>query len=172
MLFKNFKKSFFLLLLLFIIPINVLAYSDRIIAGGENIGITLNSDGILIVGTYEVNGTSPAKEAGLKTGDVIQKINNNSVSTIEDMATEINKVKDEKITVTYSRNNKEKNTTLNLYKDENDIYKSLKSVSSSSSCDVVQLDIKDNIATIYASNNVKYEFNLETLTFKAVAYWE
>ncbi len=123
MLFKNFKNSFFLLLLLFIIPINVLAYSDRIIAGGENIGITLNSNGILIVGTYEVNGTSPAKEAGLKTGDVIQKINNNSVSTIEDMATEINKVKDEKITVTYSRNNKEKNTTLNLYKDENDIYK-------------------------------------------------
>ena len=61
---------------------------------------------------------------------------------------------------------------LKYYDFENDIYKSLKSVSSSSSCDVVQLDIKDNIATIYASNNVKYEFNLETLTFKAVAYWE
>lgn len=61
---------------------------------------------------------------------------------------------------------------LKYYDFKNDIYKSLKSVSSSSSCDVVQLDIKDNIATIYASNNVKYEFNLETLTFKAVAYWE
>ena len=124
MLSKKLKKSFFLLLLfLFIIPINVFAYSDKIIVGGQNIGISLNSQGILIVGTYEVNGTSPAKEAGLKTGDIIKKINNNDVSNIEQMATEINKLKEEKIKLTYSRNHKEKETTLNLYKDENNIYK-------------------------------------------------
>lgn len=124
MLLKKLKKSIFLLLLfLFIIPINVFAYSDKIIVGGQNIGISLNSKGVLIVGTYEVNGTSPAKEAGLKTGDIIEKINGNQISNIEQMATEINKVKEEKITLTYIRNNKEKNTTLNLYKDENNIYK-------------------------------------------------
>ena len=61
---------------------------------------------------------------------------------------------------------------LKYYDFENDIYKSLKSNGSSSYCVVEKLDIKDNIATIYASNNVKYEFNLDTLTFKAVAYWE
>ena len=72
MLLKKIKKSIFLLLLFnIIIPINVLAYSDKIIAGGQNIGIALNSDGVLIVGTYEVKDTSPAKEAGLKTGDII-----------------------------------------------------------------------------------------------------
>ena len=124
MLLKNFKKSIFLLILfLFIIPINVFAYSDKLIVGGQNIGITLNSKGILIVGTYEVNNTSPAKEANLKTGDIITRINGNKVSTIEEMATEINKVKDEKITVNYLRNDKEKETTLDLYKDENNIYK-------------------------------------------------
>ena len=124
MLLKKFKKSFFLLLLfLFIIPINVFAYSDKIIVGGQNIGISLNSKGVLIVGTYEVNGTSPAKEAGLKTGDIIEKINGNNISNIEQMATEINKVKEEKINLTYLRDNKEKETTLNLYKDENNIYK-------------------------------------------------
>ena len=124
MLLKKFKKSIFLLLLfLFIIPINVFAYSDKIIVGGQNIGISLNSKGVLIVGTYEVNGTSPAKEAGLKTGDIIEKINGNQISNIEQMATEINKVKEEKISLTYLRNNKEKETTLNLYKDENNIYK-------------------------------------------------
>ena len=96
MLLKKFKKSIFLLLLfLFIIPINVFAYSDKIIVGGQNIGISLNSKGVLIVGTYEVNGTSPAKEAGLKTGDIIEKINGNQISNIEQMATEINKVKEE-----------------------------------------------------------------------------
>lgn len=124
MLLKKFKKSIFLLLLfLFIIPINVFAYSDKIIVGGQNIGISLNSKGVLIVGTYEVNGTSPAKEAGLKTGDIIEKINGNKISNIEQMATEINKVKEEKISLTYLRDNKEKETTLNLYKDENNIYK-------------------------------------------------
>ena len=124
MLLKKFKKSIFLLLLfLFIIPINVFAYSDKIIVGGQNIGISLNSKGVLIVGTYEVNGTSPAKEAGLKTGDIIEKINGNQISNIEQMATEINKVKEEKISLTYLRDNKEKETTLNLYKDENNIYK-------------------------------------------------
>ena len=124
MFFKKIKKSIFLLLLfLTIIPINVLAYSDRIIAGGQNIGISLNSNGILIVGTYEVNNTSPAKEAGLKTGDIIEKINGNQVSSIENMATEINKIQNENIKITYSRNNKKKETTLKLYKDENSIYK-------------------------------------------------
>ncbi len=124
MYLKKFKKSIFLLLFfLTIFPINVLAYSDRIIAGGQNIGISLNSDGVLIVGTYEVNNTSPAKEAGLKTGDIIEKINGNQISSIEDMATEINKLKDESIEITYKRENKEKETNLKLYKDENNIYK-------------------------------------------------
>ena len=124
MLSKKLKKSFFLLLLfLFIIPINVFAYSDKIIVGGQNIGISLNSQGILIVGTYEVNGTSPAKEAGLKTGDIIEKINGNPVASIEDMANEINKVKDENIKITYKRKQKQNETTLKLYKDEHNIYK-------------------------------------------------
>ena len=123
MLFKIKKSIFLLLLFLFIIPANAFAYSDRIIAGGQNIGISLNSKGVLIVGTYEVNGTSPAEDADLKTGDIIEKINGNKISTIEDMATHLNKVKDQEITVTYLRNNKENETTLNLYKDEKNIYK-------------------------------------------------
>ena len=39
------------------------------------------------------------------------------------MATQINKVQDNKINISYLRNNKEKETILNLYKDENNIYK-------------------------------------------------
>ena len=84
MFLKKLKKMVLLLLFfLIIIPANALAYSDRIIAGGQNIGISLNSDGVLIVGTYEVNNTSPAKEAGLKTGDIIEKINGNQISQSE-----------------------------------------------------------------------------------------
>ncbi len=57
---------------------------------------------------------------------------------------------------------------LKYYDFENDIYKSLKSTS----CTIVDISIEGNIVTIYTSDNVKYEFNLDTLAFKAVAYWE
>lgn len=124
MLLKKFKKSIFLFLLsLYILPSSVFAYSDRIIASGQNIGITLNSKGVLIVGTYDINGNSPASDAGLKTGDSLVKINGNEVTSIENMANQINETKNEEVTITYSRDNKLKNTKLKLYKDESGVYK-------------------------------------------------
>ena len=60
----------FILSLLLFIPLRLYAYSDYIIASGENIGIKLMSDGIIIVGTYDVGGNNPATEAGLKVGDI------------------------------------------------------------------------------------------------------
>ena len=120
-----FKKSIIALLLMFIIPINAVAYSDKIIAGGENIGITLNFRGVLIVGSYNVNGENLAKKANLKNGDIITKINNNQINNIDEMAEQINEVAKNNlpIKITFVRNNEEKNTTLNLTKDENGIYK-------------------------------------------------
>ena len=120
-----FKKIIIALLLMFIIPINAVAYSDKIIAGGENIGITLNFRGVLIVGSYNVNGENLAKKANLKNGDIITKINNNQINNIDEMAEQINEVAKNNlpIKITFVRNNEEKNATLNLTKDENGIYK-------------------------------------------------
>ena len=112
-----------LLLALTIIPTNTLAYSNEIIASGENIGISLNSKGVLIVGTYEINGTNIADKAGLKKGDIIQSINNEKIDNIKEMASKINENADNPLTIKYMRNGKEKETTLNLYKDENGTYK-------------------------------------------------
>lgn len=123
MFFKNFKTKITLLLLTFIIPINALAYSDKIIVGGENIGITLNSKGILIVGTYDVNGISPAENAGLKSGDSISNINGEDVNTIDDMATKINEANSDEINIQYIRDKKTYNTKLKLHKDDSNIYK-------------------------------------------------
>jgi len=122
--FKNFRKTVIMLLLsFFIIPINALAYSDKIIVGGENIGITLNSNGVLIVGVYDVDGNSPATEAGLKTGDVITEVNKKEVNSIEDMASKINNSSDGSVDVGYMRNGKKQTATLKLTKDENNVYK-------------------------------------------------
>ena len=57
MFFKILKNKILLpsLLALFIIANTILAYSDYIIAGGENIGIELKSDYVLVVGSYDIN---------------------------------------------------------------------------------------------------------------------
>lgn len=119
---KKIKIKFLILLTSFIMPISILAYSDYIIPGGENIGIEIKSKGVMIVGLYEVNGKFLATESGLKVGDVITKINDQKVETIDDMTNEISK-SDEKIKINYLRNNKEEITTMNLVKDENNVYK-------------------------------------------------
>ena len=112
MFFKKIKKSLSLILLtIFIIPINILAYSDYIIPGGENIGIEVKTNGVLVVGVYEINGKYPSIEAGIKVGDIISKVDNNNISSIKDLSSLLNK---EKVSISYIRNGKEYETILNL----------------------------------------------------------
>lgn len=125
MFFKKIKNTTILLLLsLFIIPTYALAYSDYVIAGGENIGIELNSSGIIIVGTYSINNINPAKEAGLQNGDKIIKINNKDVDNISNMLSVIEKSNNkEELSITYLRGTKENITNIKLVKSDDNIYK-------------------------------------------------
>lgn len=122
MILKKFKKFFIIILTSFIMPISVLAYSDYIIAGGENIGIEINSKGIMVVGLYEIDGKYKASEAGIKIGDLIVSINDKKVETIDEM-TKIISESNEKIKIGFMRDNKLDYTTMELVKDENDVYK-------------------------------------------------
>ena len=125
MTLKKFFKTFILLLLALIsMPSFVFAYSDYLIPGGENIGIELHADGVLIVGLYKVDENYPGKEAGLKIGDKITAINGEKVSTINEMVSKINELKTTgTIKITYERNEEEATTDLSIRKDENDVYK-------------------------------------------------
>lgn len=126
MFFKKIKNNILLTLIftLLIIPNYALAYSDYIVVGGENIGIELNSKGVIIVGTYEVNGINPAKEANLRAGDKIIKINNKDVINIEEMLKVIeNSNNKSNIKITYLRGNKTNDTSLKLSKSSDNIYK-------------------------------------------------
>ena len=117
---KKLKIKFLILLTSLIMPISILAYSDYIIPGGENIGIEIKSKGVMVVGLYEVNGKYLTKD--LKIGDMITKINDQKVETIDDM-TKLIGSSNETIKINYIRDNKEETTTMNLVKDENNIYK-------------------------------------------------
>lgn len=120
MFLKIFKKTFLLILLTLIsIPINVLAYSDYIIAGGQNIGIEIKSKGVLVVGTYKVNNQNLAYESGIRTGDVIVSIDDQKVLNIEDMVSKINQTIDGNIKIGYIRNDLTKYTNLKMYKEDN-----------------------------------------------------
>lgn len=122
---KKAKKLCLLLLIsLTLLPSNVYAYSDYIIASGKNIGIELNATGIIIVGTYNVENVNPAKDAKLQTGDKIIRINDIKVESIAEMINLIEKNNlTNKIKVTYLRGSKEFNTTLSLIKDKDGTFK-------------------------------------------------
>ncbi len=115
------KKNILIIFILLLFPLNAFAYSNYIIPGGNNIGIEVKNDGIIVIGFYKVNNRYNTNE--LKIGDVITKINNNNVYTIDEMVREIeNSVKDNKVDITVIRNKKEKSFEFNLIKQDG-IYK-------------------------------------------------
>ncbi len=109
--------------LVFIVPINSYAYSEYIIPGGENVGIEVNSDGVLVVGFYKVNDEFIAKDKGFMVGDKIIKVNDKDITTIDDMVALINDSKTNDIVYTIKRGNKEKNITLPKTSDKSGVYK-------------------------------------------------
>lgn len=121
----NFKRKLLLILIFFIsIPLNILAYSEYLIPGGENIGISIKSNGVMIVGFYEVEGENIAYDQGLRIGDKIVSINNNKIASIEELSKELKS--DEKsinINLGIIRDNMFKDINLKLTKEETGIYK-------------------------------------------------
>lgn len=125
MFFKKFKKTLIAILLtLYIMPSYAFAYSDYIVAGGKNIGMELNAEGIIIVGLYKVDNSYPAGDAGLKIGDIITSINEIPVSSINEMVDQIDKSSDKNdIKIEYLRNNVKNVTSLKLSMDNNGVFK-------------------------------------------------
>lgn len=122
MFFKKLKKSASVILLLLVsIPTNILAYSDYIIPGGETIGIEINATGVVVVGTYEINGENPAKAAGMMVGDIIKKVNGKNIATIDELVSTISG-NINTVEITYERDGKESTTNLSIFK-EDDVYK-------------------------------------------------
>lgn len=113
---------FIFLISIISVPNIVFAYTKKVVLGGENIGIKVNSSGVLVVGFYSVAGKSPAKDAGLRIGDRIIKINDTDINIISDLTSSI-KDNTEVLEVAYERNNKIYNTKIKLYKDSNNVYK-------------------------------------------------
>ncbi len=106
--------AFFLLF-----PMEILAYSDYIIPGGESIGIDIKSDGIMVVGFYKVNGKFNKGTPLIKVGDKIMAIDGKKVYSIDEMVSSLeSSVEDSKALLTIERDNKTKNVELALLEED------------------------------------------------------
>ena len=117
------KKFILSLLTIYLfIPISVFAYSDYIMASGQNIGIELKANHVLIVGSYKIGNYNVLTDTKLKIGDKITKINDTEIKNIEQMQEIINKYDKKTINITYLRGTKEYTEEIPIYK-ENGEYK-------------------------------------------------
>ena len=66
-------KKILILIITLLFPLNVLAYSNYIIPGGETLGIEVNNNGIIVVGFYKINNKYNTND--LKLGDIIIGVN-------------------------------------------------------------------------------------------------
>ena len=114
------KRKLIILLILLIFPLNIYAYSNKIAIGGETIGIEVHSDGIYVVGFYEVNNEKIAENAGFEIGDIIKEIDHHKISSVSSLNNLLQENK--KYTFSVLRNNQIKEIDLNIEKEDN-LYK-------------------------------------------------
>ncbi|GGH79494.1 stage IV sporulation protein B [Pullulanibacillus pueri] len=97
----------------------------RLVPGGESIGIKLNSVGVLVVGYHLVDTKagekSPGEEAGVKVGDIITKINGETIEKMADVKNAINDAEGKALKLVVVRSDGgQKTLTLQPLKDQND----------------------------------------------------
>ena len=115
------NKKMVVLLAIICFPFSVLAYSSKVVLGGQNVGITIQSDGVLVVGFYKINGT--LNNSKLTVGDYITKVDDNDINNINDLVSAIDSdVRDNSVDLTYRHNGDIKTTSLRL-EQLNGVYK-------------------------------------------------
>lgn len=114
------KKIFMsVLFLILFIPITVFAYSEYLIPSGENIGVMLKSNSVIVVGSYKIGSYDVLKESPLRIGDKITMINGRVVTNTEELQNIIDKIDDDIITVGVIRGEKELSINIPLHNDNN-----------------------------------------------------
>lgn len=112
--------------IVFCLSVNAYAAGEELVPVGKAVGITMKIDGVLVSGFREVEtdrgAVDPAKESGIKIGDVIVEINGRRISSAEDLMcdladcgeSEMNVAVNRKGCLTYLKLKAEKNSDGNL----------------------------------------------------------
>lgn len=98
-------KKMLIIIIMLLFPFNVNAYSSKIVPGGSTIGIELDSKGIMIIGFYKIDNKFNRND--LKVGDVIIKVADKEVNTIDELIDSIEKyAQNQTVNLTLKRNEK------------------------------------------------------------------
>lgn len=115
------RVKFALLILLILFPLNVFAYSDYIIPGGDNIGIEVKYDGVLVIGFYKIDNKYNKND--IEVGDYITHVEDTPISSINELVSNIEKYQnDGYVNLTIKRKNKTRIVNFKLV-IQDDIYK-------------------------------------------------
>lgn len=103
------------------ISVNVIE-KKQVHPGGETIGIKIDTNGILVLGTGTITGRDgqqhePAKNI-VQSGDYIYKINNVNVSTKEELSSELGKITKKKVIITVKREEEPLDLSINAVETE------------------------------------------------------
>ncbi|HOJ77519.1 MAG TPA: SpoIVB peptidase [Bacillota bacterium] len=82
-----------------------------VVPSGQAIGVLVSSKGVVIVGHLPINGVDkkqyyPAKEAGIKPGDILLEINNYMVNNVEEVEFILNQMDGQPLNLSCKRGNK------------------------------------------------------------------
>ena len=88
---QNQKSSLMLFGIIPVKQVEVKSSSDTVIVGGKPFGLEIFSKGVMVVGTMTVetekgSSVDPSQKAGIKTGDIVLKINGEEVSSNADIS--------------------------------------------------------------------------------------
>lgn len=117
------KKIFFLIVLFAIFSVFITnSYKNYyisvnavpnilVVPCGNAVGVKIYSEGVLVVGTADVEGTDgnthrPFKDTKIRAGDIILQINNTKVESIDELIDVVNKLNGNEIEVVYKKNEK------------------------------------------------------------------
>lgn len=117
------KKIFFLIILFAFLAIYITnVYKNynisvnaipniSVIPCGNAIGVKVYAEGVLVIGNSPVEGVDgnthePYKSTKIKSGDIILKMNDTKVETIEELVEVVNQTKSQEVAITYQRENK------------------------------------------------------------------
>lgn len=100
-----------LLALALLWPLSARASARTVVPVGRAVGIKLFSDGVVVVGTSEIDTqtgmVNPAKDCGLKEGDVITHINSTEVDTIEEVSALLQQLEGQSMSIQAIRDDKQ-----------------------------------------------------------------
>ncbi len=101
----------------------VFATPESVLISGQGIGITLNSQGVMVTDTAQIetqNGKaeSPAKSGGIKKGDIITKINGEKIGSVKDLSKALSEAEDNAVMVEAQRGESRITLKIKLKKDK------------------------------------------------------